>query len=223
MRMILRWILLTGGLAVAALGPAVYFSASEGWTNLQSALPPWGGQADDSTDGALPSFAEPEPMPPELARFEPRDAPPEGLFVRDLPEVFRFDRTPGWVVTRWPRVSTGLGQLPLQGYRVPLVTGIAEDDLAGSLTYAFGPHQQLERITFYGTTGNANRLIHFLVSQHGFTRRPTNDPGLFLYEATGPDGKLTGSLKLRSAAVLRADDPLVRFEVSLDMRRPAGI
>ena len=219
MRFLLRSMLLTGGLAAAALGPALFFSASEGWSQLQSALPLGGGTTDRGADEVLEGLDERAAVPAELAPFLPAELPPEGVPARDLEEVFRFDRTPGWVAVNWPRVSTGLGQLPLHGYRVPLVTGTGEDDLAGALTYYFGPQQQLERITFYGTTGNVNRLIHLLVSQHRFTRRPTNDAGLFLYEAADPSHRVVGSLRIRSAPVLRADDPLGRFEIALDMRR----
>ena len=45
---------------------------------------------------------------------------------RSLDEVLRFDLTPDWILHRWPRVSTGLAQLDLQGYRVPLVSGTRE-------------------------------------------------------------------------------------------------
>ncbi len=61
--------------------------------------------------------------------------------------MLRFDVTVEWVMQRWPRVSTGLPYLQLQGYRVPLVTGTKVADLAGSLTYYFNARQQVQRIT----------------------------------------------------------------------------
>ena len=144
----------------------------------------------------------------------------EGAPVGDLAEVLRFDVTPDWVLRRWPRVTTGLAQLPLQGYRVPLVTGTAEADLAGSLTYYFNPQQQLQRITFHGTTGNAGDLVGFLTSRHKFARRVANDPGLFVYEAVSAGSRSAGLLKVTSVGVVKTSDPHRRFNVELSMERP---
>jgi hypothetical protein len=120
---------------------------------------------------------------------------------------------------QWPNVST----IPInslgQGYRVPLVTGVREDDLAGSLTYYFGTDRRVQRITFEGTTGNADRLIAVVAQPHGFTRRSTTDPGLFLYQQTS-GGKTVGELKIRSADVMRTAAPHRRFLVSLVLTRP---
>ena len=49
------------------------------------------------------------------------------LPLPSLAEVLRLDVTVEWVLQRWPRVTTGLPQLQLQGYRVPLVTGTKDD------------------------------------------------------------------------------------------------
>jgi len=59
------------------------------------------------------------------------------------------------VISRWPRVSAGLAELQLQGYRVPLVSGTTANDLAGALTYYFNSRQQVQRITFQGTTATS--------------------------------------------------------------------
>ena len=75
-----------------------------------------------------------------------------------LAEVLRFDVTVEWVMQRWPRVTTGLPQLQLQGYRVPLVTGTSLSDVAGSLTYYFNARQQVQRITLRGTDRRSQRL-----------------------------------------------------------------
>ena len=96
--------------------------------------------------------------------------------VQNFAEVFRFDMTPNHVMERWEQVSAGLSHLNLQGYRVPLVTGVDDTDLAGSLTYYFDPRQNLRRITFVGTTANPLRLSQFLVQQYGFRRVVNKDP-----------------------------------------------
>ena len=50
-------------------------------------------------------------------------------------------------------------ELDLQGYRVAYVSGTAETDIAGSLSYYFDNTHRLRRIAFNGTTGDARRLV----------------------------------------------------------------
>lgn len=149
-----------------------------------------------------------------------RMAPAQAVPAVELSEALRFDITPGWVMTRWPRVSAGLAELQLQGYRVPLVTGTAEDDLAGALTYYFDPRQQVARITFRGTTGNAGKLIEFLVQRYRFARRLTNNPQIVRFEVGGPRGQPYSWLEIRPAGVVKADEPYRRLGVTLVLHRP---
>jgi hypothetical protein len=143
----------------------------------------------------------------------------EGTGVK-LEEVINFDVTVPWILGHWARVSTILADLNLKGYRVPLVTGTRESDLAGSLTYYFNPQQQLQRITFTGSSGDTRELAALLVARHSFTRELTQDAGLFLY--TRRAGKQAVSeLKIRPVAIVRAGDPRQRFEIDLVMNRPA--
>ncbi len=121
---------------------------------------------------------------------------------------------------RWPQVATGLGQLQLHGYRVPLVTGTAESDLAGSLTYYFNAQQQLQRIAFQGNTGNPRELIGLLGSRYHLTWRPTNDPSLIVYEAVQSDGRPTSAMRIQTAPVVKASQPRERFLVELVLERP---
>lgn len=147
--------------------------------------------------------------------------PLAGPSVAELGEIFRFDVTTAWVMGRWPRVSTQLADLELQGYRVPLVTGTREDDLAGSLTYYFDREQRVQRITFFGTTGDARRLVATLATRHRFLRELTDDAGLFLYQVKY-NGKPLSELRVRPANVVEANNPHGRFEVALDMRPRPG-
>jgi hypothetical protein len=158
-----------------------------------------------------------EPAPSPSLVVEPAL---EGFPTYDLAEVFRFDISPGWIMARWARVSAGLAALQLQGYRVPLVTGTGQDDLAGSLTYYFNPAQQVQRITFSGTTGDTRKLVHFVTTSCGFARRVTNDPSLFIYEIPEPRGPAKSVLQIRPARVLTANLPYQRFEVELAIERP---
>jgi hypothetical protein len=134
--------------------------------------------------------------------------------------VLNFDATVDWVMRRWPRVSTGLPDLQLQGYRVALVTGTSLTDLAGSLTYYFNPRQQVQRIAFRGTTGDPSALVALVTGQFQFARRLTNDPGVVLFEKVDSSNHSAGALKIRSARVIKANQPYTRFEVDLAVDRP---
>jgi hypothetical protein len=138
--------------------------------------------------------------------------------VVDLPQAIRWDVTTAWILGQWPRVSAGLTELDLHGYRVPLVTGTKIDDLAGSLTYYFNRVQRLERITFHGTTGDARKLVAHLATRFGFLRELTDDAGLYLYRVRD-GGKPTSELRIKPAKIVRADMPHTRFEVSLVVQR----
>ncbi|MCR4415283.1 MAG: hypothetical protein NUV77_22965 [Thermoguttaceae bacterium] len=176
-----------------------------------------GGSADLIAGPAV--FSTPTDQPPRVPGSDP-SLRFEGPNPLGLAEAFRFDITAGWILTRWPRVSAGLAELRLQGYRVPLVTGTGQDDLAGALTYYFNPRQQVQRITFQGTTGDARKLIQFLVTQHRFGRRLTNDPRIFRYEVPGPRGEPVSWLEIRPAQVVKSSEPYHRFEVALVIERP---
>jgi hypothetical protein len=148
---------------------------------------------------------------------------PPPLPAPGLEDVLRFDVTVEWVMQHWSRVSTGFQHIQLQGYRIALVTGGELTDIAGSLTYYFNPSQQVQRILFHGTTGDPAALVGILTSRYHFTRRLVNDPGWVIYETVDANNQLTGSLKIRSARVVRADQPYTRFEVELAIDRPDSI
>lgn len=139
-----------------------------------------------------------------------------------LEEALRFDVSSGWVLGRWQRVSTALADLELQGYRVALVSGTREDDVAGALTYYFNRQQRVERIEFEGTTGDARRLVGFLASQHQFVRQMHPDAGLYLYQVH-ERGAVISQLRITPSTVVRGSDPHRRFHVMLLMQRPSSM
>ncbi len=145
-------------------------------------------------------------------------APPEAPVT--AAEALRWDLTPAWVMNRWPRVTTLLAELDLQGYRVPLVTGTGPRDLAGSLSYYFDGTQQLRRIEFTGTTGDPYDLVVLLRDRHGFVRRLTEDPSTYLYQVE-EDRRALSELRVRAAPVVKTGNPFTRFSLTLTMRRPA--
>ncbi|MEN6496704.1 MAG: DUF6690 family protein [Thermoguttaceae bacterium] len=212
-------------------GPVAWFSGPKWWSGLTTSLAsrptttPAAGNASEVKP--LPAIEAPDlPATPAMASTTsvatgPVPASPDGTPLHEMAEVFRFDVSPRWIADNWPRVSTALGQLQLQGYRVPLVTGPAEDDIAGALTYYFNPWQKLQRITFIGTTGDVRKLITMLSAQFGFARRLTNDPGQFIYEVQDPAGKATSALWIRHVPVLKASKPRERYEINLTIERPA--
>ncbi len=191
-------------------------SASAPSAPLLNATPlPSGGVAISQSPAAMQAAGEvagtalAQPLPVRLSAYR-------------LEDVLRFDITPGWIVANWPRVSAGLADLQLLGYRVPLVTGTGEDDLAGALTYYFDGQHRLQKITFEGTTGNVQRLVALVTRRFGLARRITNDPQVFVYERPGPDRRPESELWIRPAPVLQVSDPHHRFRVSLTLRRPSS-
>ncbi|MBN1910968.1 MAG: hypothetical protein JW818_14575 [Pirellulales bacterium] len=202
-------------LAVAVGGPVMFFKSSDLWSGAKKTFAALTNTAPSESD-PIPTV---RPVPP--APQAPTLPSPAGPSVNDLAEVLRFDVTTGWITGRWPRVSIGMAQLQFQGYRVPLVTGTEKDDLAGSLTYYFDPHQQVQIITFNGTTGDPTKLLRLLTGRYGFVRRVANDSGLFLYEAPNSDGQAQSMLRIRLNGVVKANQSHQRFRVDLTLARPA--
>jgi hypothetical protein len=158
------------------------------------------------------------PHEPRSAAVEPRKAASTTAMI-PFEQAFRWDVKPAWVLAAWPRVTTELSDLHLQGYRISYVSGTTESDLAGSLTYYFDGGLRLQKLTFTGSTGDAKRLVQFLTSQHRFERRLGDDPSLYLYQVE-QDGQALSELRVKAAPIVRTGNPLRRFEVSLEMRRP---
>jgi hypothetical protein len=137
-------------------------------------------------------------------------APPVGV-----EEAFRFEIQPDWVVSRFASVSTVAGDPKQLGMRVALVSGTRPDDLAGSLTYYFDDHHQLQRITFTGRTGGARRLLAAVVPANGLKSLPTT--GAARYVAGDPK-KPTSQVMVNYLPVMPAQSNS-RMEVAVDLRR----
>jgi hypothetical protein len=211
-----KTLLCVGGLMLAAGGPVTVYTTSD----VAGGVKRW--FAKPATTVQQPASATNAPAP-ALEMAVPsgplRNPAITAMPTPGLAEVSQFDISVEWIMQRWPRVSTGLPYLQLQGYRVPLVTGTSLTDVAGSLTYYFNAHQRVDRIAFRGTTGDPTVLVSLLTAQHHFTRRLTNDPGLVLYEAVDSNNHPAGELKIRSARVVKVEQPYGRFELDLVMDR----
>lgn len=158
-----------------------------------------------------------------LARGGPTAPPPSQTPPVSLEEAIRFDVTKNWVLGHWPRVSTRLSQLELEGYRVPLITGTHEGAVAGSLTYYFNKEQKLQRIILMGKTGDTRPLVTLVTGKFGFTRNLTDDPGLYLYQVKHRRNKAESELRIRAADVVEAMQPFERYTVALWIERPKDL
>jgi hypothetical protein len=132
-----------------------------------------------------------------------------------IEEIFRFDLTPQWVTSRWPRVSTVAGEPKQLGMRVPLVSGTLPQDIAGSLTYYFDEHHQLQRITFTGLTGDPRRLLAATVTPNGLKSQPTTHAA---YYTAGDPTRPTSQVTVKHPPTVRAD-ARSHAEVAVDLRR----
>jgi hypothetical protein len=131
-----------------------------------------------------------------------------------LSEAIRFDVTTAWLFGRWPRVTAGLPEGDLQGYRVPLISGTREDDVAGSLTYYFNARQVCQKITLLGSTGDPRKITAEVIGRFGLRRQTTSDASLQLYQ-TRWNGKPVSELKIKIVPVVKASEPFARYEINL--------
>jgi hypothetical protein len=167
---------------------------------------------------AAQTYAPPS-VPATTASYRPNPLL-EVAPIMNLEDVLNFNITPAWVLSNWPQVTTGLQKDNLFGYRVPLVTGTDENDVTGSLTYYFGPTQQLEHITLEGDTGDARRLVNLLTTQLGLQPQMATEQGVFLYRKLESE-KVVSELRLRPENIMTAHRARQRFQISLALNRPA--
>jgi len=137
---------------------------------------------------------------------------------QEFAHVFSFHATPSWIFQTWPRVSTTLSDLRMEGLRVPLVSGSHVDDVAGSLTYYFDHEKTLQRITFQGVTGDERRLVEMLQREFKFQSEPSAAGGLYLVKW---NGKPVSVLRVEPAPVVSANQPHTRLKIDLEINRPS--
>jgi len=224
----LRKFMFSGVMLSAVVVPYVMSTGSEWWTTIKSKVSSMTASAPDNpATSADLSTASVSHDPGIHASFvghslggthQPSKLPVEGYAAQNLADVINFNATPQWIMMRWPRVTVGLAELDMQGYRVPLVTGTGYDDLAGSLTYYFDNDQRVKLIHFRGTTGDPRKIVGLVMQQYSFLPQPTGDPALQLYQVKW-NGKPVSELRVQSASVLRSDEPYSRFAVELTLKR----
>lgn len=214
------------GLVAAAVGvpyvmmnDGVQNTVRDQWNSLASSnRPVQTAPADDEVlrDAQMRVAAANGELPPDQASWKQATltGPPADNFL----SVLRFDVPPEWVTSRWSQVLSTPAEANLQGLRVPLVTGHGIDDLAGSLTYYYQKDRQVQRLAFEGKTGDPRKLIDTVTKFYGFREEPTLGAGLYLIKWNGTP---TSVLQIRLATVVRADSPHTRYQVHLEINRPA--
>jgi hypothetical protein len=191
--------------------------AADKWSKFKS------GSGEKQTDNLIASkspSATPFADSGHATANLPGVSPSTEMPLVDMDQAFRLDVTPVTVMSRWPRVSAGLPDEKLQGMRVALITGLREDDLAGSLTYYFTPSQHCAKLTFIGSTGDPTRFIQFMTSRFGFKPFTNGEPGVMRYEIRW-NGSAQSELTIRSAAIVRSSSPLTRYQVQATVLDPA--
>lgn len=134
-----------------------------------------------------------------------------------LQEALRFDIQPAWVVSRWPRVATVVGELDWAGMRVPLITGYEPYDTVGSLTYYFDRQQRLRRISLEGFAGDERQLASVAMQNFGLQPEPTLGAGLFVYRW---NGEPLSVLTVQFAPVVTVETPQIQRRIVLEINRP---
>jgi Family of unknown function (DUF6690) len=198
------------GLFLVAVGVLPYFSSE--W--LKASRSP--STADAASSGDLAGSQTPAIAGAPLA-VPGGAAPQSGASpIVDLAEAIRFEVTVPWLFQRWPRVTAGLPEGNLQGYRVNLITGVRQDDLAGSLTYYFNADQRCQRISLQGSVGDPRKLVAYIVGRFGLIRQNSPDPAVQLYQ-TRWNGRAISKLTVRPVPVVKSSEPFSRYEVQLEL------
>ena len=188
------------GLGTAIAGPYLAFEAKLPNFAQSGSVPDWLDAAGGPP--AASPLVDPQLLTPTVS----------------LTEVLRYDVTPAWVVARWPRVATVVGELDWSGMRVPLITGDAPQDIVGSLTYYFDNGQQLMRILLEGYCGDERAIV--ALAMQSFNLQP---------EASLHGGLYVNRWSRQAVSVLAVEyAPMVdsnsqqRRHVILELNRPQG-
>ncbi len=217
--MLSRPVIMTGLLGAAVAGPIAINEGPKHWPG--SGQP----QVTNAAPGALPTVSQPaaaslrSPNSPGSLIYE-SPAPIEGVGFVSLAELLRMDVTKEWVYARWARKTTGLADPGLFGVRVPVVTGTAMTDLAGSLSYYFNAQGRVDRLRFHGQTADTTALLNIAQRNYGMTPQPglAGEQLLQAFE----NGKVLCELRTRPDSVLWSTSPHNSFVIDLELNRPGA-
>ena len=193
--------------AVPSTVPAPGSAKDDGWLAKSQR---WIGGLLPGAPGSAPATASGVTPPQGTLPGAPSDS---------VASLIRFNMTPEELTGAFDRVTNLSADHDLRGMRVAVTTGAKSDDLAGSLTYYFDHHRQVQRISFSGYTGDARRLIAHVGGAYGLTSRPTLGAGLYVAEWNGQE---TSVLVLEHPTVMRDDTPRTNQRFLLEVNRPGA-
>lgn len=151
--------------------------------------------------------------------FSPNTSALHQLPVVSLAEILRFDITPEWVLARFPRVTTLLSELNLDGLRTPLITGSSPGDLAGTLTYYFDRYKRLQRVSIHATAGDPTRYVMELQQAYKMSQEPSLGGSLYVIKWNGVPGSV---MHISPASVVYSDLNYGRYNLFLELNQ-AGL
>jgi hypothetical protein len=227
-----RGLLFLSVLAAAIAGP--YFFTN--WENRQGPKKWWdsfrrtsrGPGVEDEPESAhtLATGSQPSDVWRLVSRLagEPTGVMPVGSYRPSVPlltpqQLFRFDVTPTWIVSNWPRVTTQLTDGELEGLRVTVVTGTGVQDLTGALTYYFDRQRRLQRILFSGYTGDPRPLVALLSQQYGLKLDPELGPWVF--SARWNDSP-THVVYIQHVPIVDAGNPRQQVRLDVELNLPGA-
>ncbi len=143
--------------------------------------------------------------------------------VTPMEDILRFDRSPGWIVGHWNRVDTVSSKTPWLGYRVMVLTGNNNDDLAGVLTWYFD-HREMKRIEFSGQTGDIRKILAYLSRRFGMVLNSESTASHYIYESSllsqgNWDGKKS-RINIYPAKTFLANRQKEYFDLDFTLERP---
>jgi len=142
-----------------------------------------------------------------------------GGTVNDLREVLRFDIVPGWLPQRFARVSTVTSNVQMDGLRVPLITGIQPNDIAGTLTYFFDASKSLKRIQLHGLTGDPSKLANLMVQFYQLAPEQSLGGQLF---TTRWNNRITSVMQISPAPIMYAGADHSKYILFLELNQPTN-
>ena len=178
------------------------------------------GNAPAATAAPPPGPVAAAVVPAPTAELPNQQAAADGPRFNSVDQFLRFDVTREWVYRHWNRKSTGPTDVGLFGVRVPLVMGTQMTSLAGSLTYFFNSHGQVEHISFRGRTADTTQLVSFLARTYEF-QRVDAPVGEQVYQVTRR-GRVQSELRTRPESVLDNKSPHSSVAVELELARPGS-
>lgn len=208
------------GVPYSYYNPTVRETASSYWNKASELVP--SGETAPAASIAGEGNAEGQNLVSvpkvQTAPAKPLGPPSAAPVFQQFDHFINFNANPRWIMETWPRVSTTLSDVQLEGLRVPLVSGSRIDDIAGSLTYYFDKDKVLQRITFHGTTGDERRLVAMLTQHYKFESEPSVAGSLYMVKW---NGEPVSVLRVEPAAVINQNLPHTRLKIDLEINRPS--